>query len=36
VVVHRCRSSSNTSTDKPDRSEYRATPGDTRDVLTPD
>jgi putative transposase len=34
--AHRCRSSSNTSTDKPDHCERRAEPGDTRDGLTPD
>jgi REP element-mobilizing transposase RayT len=36
VVVHRCRSSSNTSTDNPDRSQRPAPPGDMRDGLTPD
>jgi hypothetical protein len=31
VVVHRRRSSRNTATDKPNRSERRDPPGDTRD-----
>ena len=35
AAVRHCRSSSNTSTDKPDHCEGRATPGDTRDGLTP-
>jgi Transposase IS200 like len=35
VAVPRCRSSSKTSTAKPDHSERRAPPGDTRDGLTP-
>lgn len=34
--VHHCRSSSSTSTDKPAHSKRRATPGNTRDGLTPD
>jgi hypothetical protein len=33
--ARRCRSSSNTSTDKPDHPERRTTPHDTRDGLTP-
>ncbi|MDD4867382.1 MAG: transposase [Mycobacterium sp.] len=35
AAAHRCPSSSNTSTDKPDHSDRRAAPGDTRDGLTP-
>jgi hypothetical protein len=34
--AHRCRSSSDTSTAKPDHPERRAPPADTRDGLTPD
>jgi putative transposase len=36
AAAQHCRSPSNTSTDKPDRFERRATPGDTADRLTPD
>ena len=34
--AHPCPSSSNTSTDKPDHSDHRATPANTPDGLTPD
>jgi REP element-mobilizing transposase RayT len=36
AVVHRPRSPSNTSTDKPDHSERRAPPSDKQDGPTPD
>ena len=35
ALVHHCRSSSNTSTAKPDRSDGRPAPGDKHDGLTP-
>ncbi|WP_231982259.1 transposase [Mycobacterium sp. E2327] len=36
AAAHRCPSSSNTSTAKPDRFERQAAPGKQRDGLTPD